>query len=312
MNLKQLEYFLQAAEMKNITAAAHKLHMAQPPLSRQISLLEEELETTLLKRSNKGIELTEAGKVLYDKAKGVFATIAEMVEVVKETDAGIRGVISIGTIYSAIPVFVEQLKYINRHYPLITFKVMHGDPNELMAWLEQGVVDILFLRSPTCETKDFHYQILEEEKLVLVVHRELDPAPDREELDIPHLKGVPLCMLRSGKYWGYNEFLVNECHKYGFNPNIVCECHDTSVALALVMKKFGITYQPQSIVKLLNSPDIYIKPIRNFETKTYPTLIWNDNTYLTRSVRLFLSLFNVKSSQSFINDDTPRFSLEAD
>ena len=297
MNLKQLEYFLAAVEMKNITAASKKLHVAQPPLSRQISLLEQEMGIVLLKRSNKGIEATEAGRMLYLKAKEVLGTLEKMTEMVRETDAGVRGELRIGTIYSALPVFVDKLKYISQHYPLIRMQVMHGDPNELMEWLEKGIVDVLLLRSPTCETKDFSYKILEEDGLVLVVHRDLDPAPEQSELEIEQLRGLPLCMLRSGKYWGYNEFLVKECQKYGFTPDIICECHDTSVALVLVMQKLGASYQPRSIVEVLAHPHIYIKPLKNFETKTYPTLIWAESEYLPRCVRIFLELFHAKPGQ---------------
>lgn len=299
MNLKQLEYFVMSAEKKNITSAAKKLFMAQPPLSRQISLLEEELGVSLLKRSNRGIELTQAGQILHEKSRNILKDIAEMVEEVKETEAGVRGDVKIGTIYSAIPVFTEKINYISKNFPLIRFKIFQGDPHEMIEWLKNGDIDVLFLRSPTCETGSFHYQILEEESLVLVVNQDLDPAPDQEELEISQLRDVPLCMLRSEKYWGYNEFLVNECIEQGFTPNIICECYDTSIAMVLVMKGVGLSYQPRSIVQTLEHPKVYVKPIKDLETKTYPTLIWDDSPYLSRSVRLFLSLFNAKTSQPF-------------
>jgi DNA-binding transcriptional LysR family regulator len=299
MNLKQLEYFLTAVEMKNITAASKKLHVAQPPLSRQISLLEQEMGIHLLKRSNKGIEVTEAGRMLYHKAKEVFGALEEMTEMVRETDAGVRGELRIGAIYSSFPLFADKLRYIRENYPLISMKVMHGDPHELMEWLEKGIVDILLLRSPTCETKNFAFKILEEEDLVLVVHRDLDPAPEQQELEIEQLRGLPLCMLRSD-YWGYNEFLVEECKKHGFMPNIICECHDTSIAMLLVMQKLGASYQPRNIVELLSHTGISIKTLKNFETTTYPTLIWDENEYLPRCVRIFMELFDVNPAQGLI------------
>ncbi len=295
MNLKQLEYVVAAIEAKSITAAAKKLHIAQPPLSRQISLLEEELGAKLLKRSAKGIEATQAGKIMYQKAHEIFNNINEMIEMIDETNEGIRGEIKIGSIYSALPVFANKLQAFQQEYPLINTHIMHGDPIQLMEWMSHGQIDLMFLRSPTCETGNYHYQILEEDFLVLVMHKDLDPAPHQDEIAIEQLRNIPLCMLRSGKFWGYNEFLVNECHKHGFSPNIVCECHDTSVALALVMAKLGISYQPRSIVNLLANPDIYIKPIKDFTIKTYPTLVWNDDIYLSRAIRLFLSRFGVKS-----------------
>ena len=64
MNLKQLEYFSAVAEAKSISLAARNLHVAQPPISRQLALLEDELGVCLFLRTNKGVELTEAGRRL--------------------------------------------------------------------------------------------------------------------------------------------------------------------------------------------------------------------------------------------------------
>lgn len=69
MNLKQLEYFIAVAEEKQVTAAAKRLNIAQPPLSYQLKQLEKELDVRLLKRTAHGIQLTTAGNVLAKYAK---------------------------------------------------------------------------------------------------------------------------------------------------------------------------------------------------------------------------------------------------
>ena len=68
MNLRQLEYFKAIAEERQITAAARRLHITQPPLSYELASLERELGTKLVERSSRGTELTEAGRVLYQRA----------------------------------------------------------------------------------------------------------------------------------------------------------------------------------------------------------------------------------------------------
>jgi len=83
MNLKQLEYFSAVAEAKSISLAARNLHVAQPPISRQLALLEDELGVCLFLRTNKGVELTEAGRSLYRQSQNLFQDmrmIAEMLE----------------------------------------------------------------------------------------------------------------------------------------------------------------------------------------------------------------------------------------
>ena len=91
--------------------------------------------------------------------------------------------------------------------------------------------------------------------------------------------------------------------RHGFTPNIIYQCSDTSVAMIMVQQKMGISYQPRSIVKTLNLKDVYCKPIKGFEMKTYPALIWNDNIYLSRSVKLFLSLYNMKALSSSLKEE---------
>ena len=73
MNLKQLEYFVAIAEEGQITAAARRLHISQPPLSYELAQLERELGTQLVRRGPRGVTLTEAGRLLYDRARRILA-----------------------------------------------------------------------------------------------------------------------------------------------------------------------------------------------------------------------------------------------
>ena len=85
MNFKQLEYFSAVAEAKSISMAARNLNVAQPPVSRQISLLEDELGVCLFLRNNKGIELTEAGQCLYQQTQKMFQSLRMMTDSVRST-----------------------------------------------------------------------------------------------------------------------------------------------------------------------------------------------------------------------------------
>ncbi len=91
MNLKQLQYFIAVVEEKQITAAAKKLNIAQPPLSYQLKQLEAELETKLFTRTAHGIVLTDAGMMLEKYARKILdlTTVAE--EKVKKTTKGELG-----------------------------------------------------------------------------------------------------------------------------------------------------------------------------------------------------------------------------
>ena len=147
MNFKQLEYFSAVAEAKSISMAAKKLHVAQPPVSRQISMLEDELGVCLFLRNNKGIELTEAGRSLYEQSQQMFQNLRRMTDSVRDIDAGVRGLLKLGVIYSDLPVVMEHLKEYHALYPQVELYIRLGSPNDLLEDLNRGELHLLFLRS---------------------------------------------------------------------------------------------------------------------------------------------------------------------
>ena len=132
MNLKQLEYFSAVAEAKSISLAARNLHVAQPPISRQLALLEDELGVCLFLRTNKGVELTEAGRSLYRQSQNLFQDMRMIVDSVRDINAGMRGLLKIGMIYSNISIALQYLKEFRAQYPQVELYVRLGSPGDLL------------------------------------------------------------------------------------------------------------------------------------------------------------------------------------
>lgn len=298
MNFKQLEYFSAVAEAKSISKAAGVLHVAQPPISRQIAMLEDELEVRLFVRSNKGVELTEAGQSLYQQSQHMFQNLRMMVDSVRDVSAGLRGVLKIGIIYSDIPVVLNSLKAYHEKYPKVELYIRLGSPEDLLSDLKKGNLHVLFLRSASKEESGLNEQILGEDPLELVMSPKLDPAPDLDEVPIEALKEVPMCLLRGDDLWGYGKQLINECQKKGFSLNTVCRCYDTPMAMQLVQAGIGISYLPRSIMDTHPTADLYTKPIRGMSAKSYPTLVWSSDIYYASCVKLFLEIFGVSTDIS--------------
>lgn len=291
MNFKQLEYFVAVAEAKSISKAARKLHVAQPPISRQIAMLEDELKVCLFLRTNKGVELTEAGRSLYQQSQHMFQNFRMMVDSVRDVDAGVRGLLKVGVVYSNTPVVLNYLKAYHKEYPQVELYIRVGAPGDLLDDLNKGNLHVLFLRTPTEGSSDFHEKILGEDPLELVMCPELDPAPDQDSIPIELLKDVPMCLLRSDDLWGYSSHLINECQRKGFTPYTVCQCYDTPMTMQLVQAGFGISYLPRSIVETHPGSNIYSKALVGLPAKSYPTLLWSSNIYYANCVKRFISMF---------------------
>ena len=226
MKIRQLEYFCAVAEEKSISAAARELHVAQPPISRQIAQLEEELGVQLFLRGSKGMSLTDAGQSLYQQTQQIFQDIRRVEDSVRSVGTGMSGRIKLGVIYSAMSYALHYINEYHSRYPQVELFIRVGSPQELIESLNRGELHALFLRTAAREPSGLQERILGEDKLELIMREDLDPAPELNEVPIERLEGVPMCLLRSDDLWSYNDFLVQECQRSGFTPNVTCHCYD--------------------------------------------------------------------------------------
>ena len=290
MNFKQLEYFAAVAEAKSISGAARELHVAQPPVSRQLALLEDELGVTLFLRTNKGVELTEAGRCLYQHSRQMFQSLRTMADSVRDVDAGVRGELKLGIIYSDVQIATHLMQEYHRAYPQVELYVRMGSPGDLLDDLSRGELHVLFLRSQSERSRGLRERVLGEDPLELVMCESTDPAPGQEAVPIQALRDVPMCLLRSDDLWGYSRDLLEECRRSGFTPNVACHCYDTPMEMQMVQAGFGVGFLPRSIVEAHPGSPVYTKPVLELSAKSYPILVWENDPYQSGCVRRFLEL----------------------
>ncbi|MBQ6622610.1 MAG: LysR family transcriptional regulator [Mogibacterium sp.] len=302
MKLQQLEYFCAVAEEGSISAASRKLHVAQPPVSRQMALLENELETPLFIRGNKGILLTQAGQQLYQESRVLMQGMESMVSNIRNVSRGIMGTLWIGLLYSAAPYALPYLKRYHDLYPDVDLRVNIDTPQNLTDELRRGRLHVIFIRSGATGQYGFSERIIGEDPLELIMTRELDPAPDSPDIPVELLKDRPFCLLRSDDIWGYSNYLSVECLRNGFRPRVVCQCYSTHVAVQMILAGFGMSYLPRSIVDTVPGSGLYSKPIRGLQPVSSSMLVWNENTYMSRCGRLFV---NLDKPETGLSEDPP-------
>lgn len=288
MKLRQLEYFCAVAEARSISAAARELHVAQPPISRQIAQLEEELGVQLFVRGSKGMALTDAGQSLYRQTQQIFQDLHRVEDSVRSVGAGMSGRIRLGVIYSAVPYALRYVERYHRAYPQVELYIRLGSPQELIEALNHGDLHALFLRTAAREPSGLQERILGEDALELIMRRDMDPAPELPAVPIERLKNVPMCLLRSDDLWSYNDFLVQECQRSGFTPNVTCHCYDTPMAMQMVLSGFGISFLPKSILSTHPGAPLKAKPVRGLPIRSYAVLAWNSAVLSAPCVQRFV------------------------
>ena len=262
MKIRQLEYFCAVAEEKSISAAARELHVAQPPISRQVAQLEEELGVQLFLRGSKGMSLTDAGQSLYQQTQQIFQDIRRVEDSVRSVGTGMSGRIKLGVIYSAMSYALHYINEYHSRYPQVELFIRVGSPQELIESLNRGELHALFLRTAAREPSGLQERILGE--------------------------GVPMCLLRSDDLWSYNDFLVQECQRSGFTPNVTCHCYDTPMAMQMVLSGFGISFLPKSILSTHPGAPLKAKPVRGLPIRSYAVLAWNSAVLSAPCVQRFV------------------------
>ena len=150
MDLRSLRYFVTVAEELNVTRAAEKLHMSQPPLSAQIKSLEEELDTTLFIRGKRRLKLTESCQLLYRRAKEILSLSEKTRSEVHSMGEGMRGTISIGLVEGMAPdIAAEWFSWIHRQISEYTLQgILDGSTDDLLEKMRTGLISLAVITSP--------------------------------------------------------------------------------------------------------------------------------------------------------------------
>ena len=149
MDLRQLKTFICVAESGSLSRASDRLRIAQPALSRQIKLLEHKVGTELFNRHVRGMDLTEAGKILLNRISGPIHQLEQSVLEVKSLDTDIHGEVKLGVLPTIMDEFsIRILEYVKEKYPGISLYLKEAYSVNLIEWLQSGEIDVSFLYGP--------------------------------------------------------------------------------------------------------------------------------------------------------------------
>lgn len=149
MDIKQLTYFIAIVEEGNISKAAERVHIAQPHLSQQLKLMEDELNVKLVERNTRKFQITDAGRRLWYRSKQMIELMESTVKELKDFNEGLEGTLSIGIIASSGNIiFPQRICNFNKTYPKINFEIRECSTDEILELLKSGVIEIGIIRTP--------------------------------------------------------------------------------------------------------------------------------------------------------------------
>lgn len=295
MDIRQLRYFIAIAEEKNITAAANKLHMSQPPLSLQLKQMEEDLGVMLVERQGKKLELTDKGQVLYRHALNIVHSIEEVKNELQETEEGKKGNLSIGINTLSVPEFPEWIDYFHSSFPLVYLRIVQNDSAYLAELIKNRIIELALIRLPLT-SRDVSYLHLYNEPFIFVCRKQ-----GEDDITIEEISTYPLILPSTEGLGSYN--IIHEAFSKQQLPlNVVCECSDMKVLLELVSSGIGSTIVPKSVFQSFSHTGLYAREIKDSVLKSSVGLIWLKQHYLSSPARHFIEL--IKDKLNLMEDNS--------
>ncbi len=261
MELRHLRYFVAVAEEQNVTRAAVRLHVSQPPLSRQISDLESEIGVKLFDRSAKAVRLTEAGRIFLVEVRSVLQRADEAVELIKTVARGKRGQIHVG--YSATPtteILPRILRLFQQTHPQIRVDLREMSTQGMLFGLRERTLDAALIVS--ISPHDFLGLTVQElgRYPVRVATRRKHRFVQWREVPMREIANEPLVTYSQKEFPEARAGLLKILLPYTRSPNIVEEYNSPMSLIAGIEAGRGVALDFQSL-SLIAGDRLTLRPV---------------------------------------------------
>ncbi|MCG7602282.1 LysR family transcriptional regulator [Halomonas sp. McH1-25] len=256
MDLHHLKLFCLVAEELNLTRAAAKLHMTQPPLSRNIKALESELGSQLFVRGPQGLSLTPTGSYLYDQARQILAHVEMARSMIGRLERGKKPLVGVGFVpsvfYDWLPILVKEL----RQKDNIELALAEMTTIQQIQALKEGRIDIGFGRL-RIDDPDIVQQIIVEEPLIAALPSGHPLENSRPSLE--NLAKYPMVLFPASPRPSLSDMIQGIFRRRNISINIVQETNELQTTLGLVASGLGITLVPEQVKNVQRTGVTYIE-----------------------------------------------------
>lgn len=247
MDLRQLRYFVMVANERNFTRAAERLHIAQPPLSRQIQQLETELGTTLFDRDVRPLCLTPMGRLLYDQANQLLSRVEEMRAMMSRAAKSSRRRFVMGfvasTIYARLPALIRQFR---KAAPDVDLRLVEISSIDQITALKEGKIDVGFGRI-RFDDPAVRRIILREEKLIVATPLAHPLALATGPIPLAQVAEYPQILYPNQPRPSYADQVLSLFRDNGLHPAIAHEVRELQIAVGMVAAEEGVCIVPESV-----------------------------------------------------------------
>lgn len=291
MDIKQLHYFVTVSDLLSYSKAAQKLHISQPSLSNAIKNLEQEVGSPLLERNTRKVELTDAGKILYQKSMLLLSQMDMLKKEMAEVKLTGSGELIIGIIESVKHWVPKVIREYQEHFPSIHIKLIEVLGKKAVTESLRKYQTHLLITNQFIQDDDIESVPLYDEQLVLVLHK-AHPLAQRESIRLTDLHREPFIISTEG--FQTRSDILRAFSLENITPGIQFEIERFETALTLVRENLGITIIPENYLSELTDASIVQKKIASPALERTIFLAYMKNRYLAPAVQTFLETIRRK------------------
>lgn len=293
MELREIQTFLQAAQLKSFSKAAKELGYSQAAVTIQIKNLEEELGIHLFDRIGKQTILTHQGIIFYDYAVSIMKDLACAKAAVTET-TDLTGILTIGTIESiCASIFPTLLEKFHRLHPNVKISIVLDSPDVLLDRMNKNAIDLVYLLDQRIYDHKWEKVLEEPENIVFVSSSEhpcakkaaLSDAP----LTIEEILSEPFLLTEKDASYRFvlDRYLASINRK--IDPFL--EIGNTEFIINLLKSNAGLSFLPEFSVKNeATAGHLSILPIKDFHMRIWRQILYHKDKWITREMDAFIRL----------------------
>jgi DNA-binding transcriptional LysR family regulator len=290
MDLRQLEMLKAIAETGSFTGCGRTLHVSQSAVSRQILLLEEELNEPLFLRVGRQVKMTPAGEALLQLSHRVLRDLRDTVTGITDRTSELRGTLRLaGGMTVCLYVFPPLLKRFRREHRLADVRIMSGTAEKSIREIRSGMVDLGLLTLPIEEPDLVTIPVMKEE--LLVVTSPNHPLSRRPRIGPQDLTGQPFVLFEAGSNTRriIDAFFLQE----RVDPTIVMETENVEIIKAMVRSGLGIGIVPHlAVAREVRSGQFFCSRIHGHELIRQTAWVYARTNRVPRMVQEILRAFD--------------------
>ncbi len=294
MELYQLEYFVAVAQEGSFTRAARRCLVTQPTLSQQIQKLERELGQPLFQRLGRRVELTEAGRVLYEKAQHILQLAQQAQHEVEEVSGQGMGRVIVGAIPTMAPYLLPELvQRFQQEYPQAELAIEEDLTDHLLTRCAQGELDLAIMALPV-KHDQLNMEPLWSEPLLLAVPKD-HPLATKSKVTVRDLAKEPFILLDEMHCLG--EQIVEFCNRQAYTPLVCCRSAQLLTVQQMVALGHGVSLVPQMAAQAQDDPRVVYRRLSGSSPRRTLVVLWHKHRFLSGAAKAWLEMLRAEAKR---------------